>query len=64
MTDIPYQLVSWRIEDKVEGDGQLDYTETRGQMTACFCYRRDDGMADFRSKSVQLRNREAPDVLW
>src|SRR5687768_803200 len=35
MADVPHDLVTGRVEHRVNGDGQLDDPESRTDMTAC-----------------------------
>ncbi len=51
---IPDQFVIRRIEDMVQGNGQLDYTETCPKMPAGFTDRIQQVMAQFSGNSIQL----------
>ena len=56
VTDIPDQFVTRGIEDIVEGDGQFNDPQARGQMAAGLCHGRDDNLSDIRSQSGQFRD--------
>ena len=59
MPDVPDDLVLGRIEDPVEGDGQLDHPETGGKMAAVGGAGGDDLIAELGGQKRQVFRSES-----
>ena len=62
VADVPDELVPGRVEDVVEGQGQLDDPEVRGQMAAVLRDRGDDLGPDLGGQLLKVLQGELPDV--
>ncbi len=62
VADIPDQLVLWGIEDVMQGDGQLDDAEARGEVAAGPGHRPYDQVAYFLSQINEIGYGEAADI--
>jgi len=58
MPDVPDNLVVRGVENVMEGDGQLDDSQARRQVTAVLCYGANDQVADFPGQLLQLAGSE------
>jgi hypothetical protein len=54
VSDIPNQTIVWRIEDIVQGDGQLYHPEPSGQMTASAGDRLDEKSSHLSRQRSEL----------
>ena len=63
VADVPDELVPGRVEDVVQGQGQLDHPEVRGEVAAVLRDRRDDLGPDLGRQPLKVLQRELPDVL-
>jgi hypothetical protein len=61
---VPDDGVARTLQDAVQGDGQLDDPETRGEVTARLADARNDELADLAAEHGQLALGEAMQVVW
>ena len=62
MAHIPDQPVVRRVEDKMEGDRQLDRPQARGEMAATGADGMDQELAQLLRHRRQFRHRQASEV--
>ena len=62
MTDVPQQGLSRRIEDPMQGDGELDRPEIRTKVPAGAGDRLNEDVADLLRQHRQLVGRQRPQV--
>ena len=58
MAHVPDEFVRRRVEDAVQGNGQLDHAEVRADMAAGLGQPGDDFLPDFAGEVLKLRQRE------
>ena len=63
MPHIPQDLVAWRLEAIQEGDGQLDHTEPRTDVSTGFGDDVDEPFTHFVSQLLELFVWNAPNVF-